>query len=275
MKSDSVSSFCPCQQARTKFSPVFTFHEKKAFPNYEDAVIGKCNHCGVLKTVVFPKNFNSASSRPEMYGKNKEVLIRELYPIIKTIQKSDRRNVLDVGFSSGILINELQKQGIDTWGIELNKRAFKIAKNKKIANIFNGTLKDFIKKYPRRKFDAVIYNHVLEHIENLKLEIDLIKQIINENGLLIVGVPNRRNVVFYLRGIFWESLMPGEHIWHFTDHYLINFLEKNGFYIKDKFYANHNRSSLPLLKRIYFNILVFLNSLFGTGEAVTVIAQMR
>lgn len=275
MKKTTLISNCLCSDQKQKFKTKLVFNSK-VFLQYKGTVIGECQNCHIFKTIIVSKNFEPQSSRYQMYENTAKDLMRELQPIVDQIIIHSSKSVLDVGCSSGIFVSELQKKGIkNAWGLEPNINAYRMALTKKIKNIHNLTLQDFVKKNPKQRFDAIVYNHVMEHVENPDKEIGLIKQIINKNGLLIIGVPNRRNILFYLRGIYWESLMPGEHIWHFTDSYMINLLKKKGLVIKMVFYSNHNRQQLPRIKRLYFKVLTTINKLLKTGEAVTVIAQKK
>jgi 2-polyprenyl-3-methyl-5-hydroxy-6-metoxy-1,4-benzoquinol methylase len=138
--------------------------------------------------------------------------------------------------------------------------------------IFNGTLSNFI-NHNKKTFNVVIYNHVLEHIPNPAEEIKHIKKLLTKNGVLVIGVPNTDNIFFYLRKKYWESLLPDQHIWHFSTDYLKRFLKENGFEVVETSYSNYEREDYPLLKRIYFTILVLLNKMLGTGEAVLLVSK--
>lgn len=270
-----LSSACICQNFKiAEFKPVIQFKNETVFKNYEGIIIGKCLKCGILKT--FPSKrsfFNPKQSRAEFYEQDRN-LFRELFrPIVKKIKQFKQKGkVLDIGCSSGILLELLRKEGHEVHGIEPNKKAYKIASNKFKKSIFNGILKDFVKT-KRNKFDVVIYNHVLEHIDNPLDELDLVRKIIKKKGILIVGLPNTRNFTFFLRGKYWEPLMPNEHIWHFTKSHLANLLKRKGFKPLDISYSDDRRRDYPILKHLYFQILSSINRLLNTGEAMLLVAE--
>ena len=260
-----LKSLCVCTQ-NSSFIPYITYQNETVFAHYNGITIARCKNCGLLKT--FSKNIKPQTSNSKTYEDKKENYAKLFQPILETIKNSKKNgSILDVGCSSGILLELLQKQGYTVNGVEPNADAYKIAYSKFKDKIFNGTLTDFT-KVNKKTFDVVIYNHVLEHIPNPAEEINNVKKLLKKNGVLIIGVPNTDNVIFYLRKKYWESLLPDQHIWHFSTNYLKRFLKENGFEVVEKSYSNYEREDYPVLKRIYFSLLVLINKILGTGEAV-------
>ena len=230
-----------------------------------------------MKTFPSKKNnlFNPKLSKVEMYESRSGMFNKDFLPLVNWIKKfKNRCKVLDVGCSSGLLLSRLKNEGFKIYGIDPNKEACSAIK-KKLGNVvFNGTLETYLKKY-NGKFDFIVYNHVLEHIEDVNKEISLVKKILKKDGLFMVGVPNTNNLVFFLRQKYWESLMPNEHIWHFNTSYMTKLLNKFDFKVMGKSFYNHRREDYPRKKRIFFNVLVLLNKLFKTGEAVLLITKLK
>jgi len=266
-------SDCLCQK-NSLFQPEIVYQNETVFKKFNDVIIGRCQNCGLLKTVVQPKNkFNPQTTHVDFYEEKHFLFANLFQPIIDHLKKYQQIGcVLDVGCSSGLLLKLLKKEGFDVYGIEPNKKAYRMADNKFKNKIFNGDLSQFVKKN-KRKFDIIIYNHVFEHIENLNEEVNLIKKIIKSDGLLIVGTPNTANVIFFLRGKYWEYLVPLEHYWHFPKKYLLNLLNKNAFKILDISFSDDPRGDCPILKQIYFRSLSLINKIFRTGELMLIIAK--
>lgn len=169
-------SACLCLKKRLIFTPYISYKNETVFKDFEGIIIGKCKKCGLLKTFP-PKNisFNPKQSRKDMYESRKTFFIDLFTPIVEKIKEyKPSGNILDVGCSSGILMELLKKEKYDVFGIEPNKKAFTMAKRKFRNKVFNGTLRSFRKKHPA-KFDIIIYNHVLEHINDVRSEIMFIK----------------------------------------------------------------------------------------------------
>lgn len=270
-----ITSFCLCKEDKTIFQKYIVFQNEKVFSRFDGIVIGKCTNCGILKT--FPpaksKVFQPTENHSDFYEEKAEKFIKLFRPIVEKIKRyKTKGEILDVGCSSGLLLSLLEREGYEVFGIEPNKVAFRKAEMRFGKKIFNGTLKDYLKT-GGIKFDCIIYNHVLEHIENVKEEIRLVKKILNKNGLLVVGAPNTSNIIFFLRGKYWESLMPLEHVWHFNSRYLINFFRRFNFKIRDISFSDDKREDYPLIKKNYFKFLSCINKLLRTGEAVLLVME--
>lgn len=110
------------------------------------------------------------------------------------IKRFLKGNVLEVGAGCGsftrnyfnkkinsLLLTELDKSNIH----ELNQ---KFKNNSKI-KITSRKLNDI-----KKKFDTIIYLHVLEHIKNDKAEIKLALKKLKKNGILIVMVPAHQKI---------------------------------------------------------------------------------
>lgn len=267
-------SVCVCGTNRF-FKKFIQYKNETVFVQYEGIIIGKCTTCGLLKT--FPsrrsRRFDPAQSRGDMYESNKKFFRSLFQPIVKTISKNiNGKKVLDVGCSSGILMEVLKEKGYDVFGIEPNKDACELAKKKFHETVFFGTTKDFLRK-KEKLFDAIIYNHVLEHIEDVTEELNRAKQLLKFNGIFVVGIPNTRNVIFSIRKKYWEPLMPNEHIWHFNDTYMKELLMKKGFKIVTVSYEDDKRKDYPIIKKTYFRLLSVINKISRTGEAVLITSR--
>lgn len=252
------------------------YESETVFKAYEGTIIGQCKNCGILKTFPSKKNklFNPVITKVEEYEKRKKEFEILFAPLTDAVKNNVKKNgtVLDVGCSSGILLSLLKHKGFDVYGLEPNKEAFSLARKKLKKNIYNKKLID-LSINRKNKFDCIIYNHVLEHIENINEEFLQIKKVLKKNGILIIGVPNTDNFIFKIRRKFWESLLPNEHVWHFNIKYLVQYLQKQKFEIVKIGFEDDARKSYPFLKRIYFTLLSLLNKITGAGEAVLVIAQ--
>lgn len=265
----TIFSSCICNK-KSQFKEKINY-KGSVFKENEGIIIGQCENCGILKTVAVNSAFDPKESDGYCYEVNKEKFKKVLNSLIHNLLTfKSSGDILDVGCSTGILLELLSTKGFNFWGIEPNEKAYLVAKRKFGNKVFYGFLEDFLKKN-EKTFDVIIYNHVLEHIENIEKEVALIKKSLNRKGILIIGLPNTSNIVFTLRQMYWELLRPKEHIWHFSKKYLENYFKKNGFKILSINFYNDSRDDYPLHKRIYFSILTLINRLFKTGEAMLVI----
>lgn len=189
--------------------------------------IYKCPHCGLgitkgLKTQI------SGYHRDETYIEEEKLFRNIFLKRVSTISKFAKQGrVLEIGCSTGIMLKLLQNRGWKVKGVEISPKSAGAAKKRGIEVMVG----DFSKLEFKEKFDLVILNHTLEHLEN---PIDVIKKINNllsPEGLFYIDVPNFGGLSAKLLGKNWPLLLPREHLWHFTDKSLKILLGKLGFEI--------------------------------------------
>lgn len=264
-----MQSYCLCKQSISNFKPEIIFQNESTFKDYNGITIAKCLRCNALKTITVLKKFNPVQSRYQMYEDNLSLFTSLFQPIVNRIYSIQKKGiVLDVGCSSGLLMQLLKKKGYDVYGIEPNKNAWNKVYKYFNKNVFYGTLNSYEKKKNIPEFDIIIFNHVLEHIEKIHEQIKIAKKLLKPHGLLIVGIPNVRNIIFMLRQKYWEPLMPKEHIWHLTDHYMQSLIEELGFKTILKQYSDDKRQDYHQFKKIYFKLLSIVNKIIFSGESV-------
>lgn len=77
------------------------------------------------------------------------------------------------------------------------------------------------------KFDMVVANHVLEHVDNPENLIKGISKLIKKEGIVYCGFPDYRNFT----DVFYHLIHPdgGGHVQQLTNEIVQNLFEKNGF----------------------------------------------
>lgn len=101
--------------------------------------------------------------------------------------------IIDVGCSQGIVSILLAKAGNNVVGIDLAKESIDYAKmdkeKEKLGNNLNFICDDFLTYKFNQKFDCIIMGEILEHTFSPTLFLDKAKELLNENGRLIITVP--------------------------------------------------------------------------------------
>ncbi|MCD4757557.1 MAG: class I SAM-dependent methyltransferase [Arcobacteraceae bacterium] len=107
---------------------------------------------------------------------------------LDSIQKatSSISNILDIGCSSGTFLDLARQRNLTTYGIELNKAEFEFAKNKG-HKVFNDLLENITFD---TKFNAITMWDVFEHIINGEFYLNLMKCLLNENGVIFLQIPS-------------------------------------------------------------------------------------
>ncbi|MCM8832401.1 MAG: class I SAM-dependent methyltransferase [Candidatus Omnitrophica bacterium] len=117
---------------------------------------------------------------------------------IKKICPDRNSKILDVGCGTGALINLLNKEGYDVWGIDSSENMFKIANKRLPGKIIKGDMLNL--PFPSENFDLVISIVSLHHLGNLnkvKTAIKEMTRVINKSGLILIWEHNPLNLYWY------------------------------------------------------------------------------
>jgi 2-polyprenyl-3-methyl-5-hydroxy-6-metoxy-1,4-benzoquinol methylase len=171
------------------------------------------------------------------------------------------RSLLDVGCGEGLFGKYLKKsnKNLEVWGIEPVVEVAKNAK-KNLDNVLVGNIEDSFGIINKKKFDVVTYNDVLEHLVDPWTILDNTKKILNNDGLVIVSLPNVRFVNNLLHIIFKKDfeyedagIRDRTHLRFFTKKSMIRMFEDTGYEILDI----HGTNPTEGLKFKVLNILTF------------------
>ena len=99
---------------------------------------------------------------------------------------------------------------------------------REIENIIEGNqhsneiLKILIRDTPNKiensvlNVDLILSQAVLEHVENLEAYTQSLKDLLKENGTLLIAVPNYKSFDATYYGAFWAAFDVPRHLWHFS-----------------------------------------------------------
>ena len=136
------------------------------------------------------------TNKPFLYDKPDANAIGELHIEIQKIVNwvGQSKKVLECGCHTGHLASWLRKNGCKVTGIELNEIALEKAKpflEQSIGgDIENNETWEAIKE---SSFDVVAFIHVLEHLRDAELALNNGIAKLNEDGIIIIGLPNISN----------------------------------------------------------------------------------
>lgn len=135
----------------------------------KDWGIYRCTNCKLVRTKVKKLVSYDHYHRDEEYDAEKELftnIFKKRFSIIHQY-KPHKGTVLDIGASTGTMLDLFSLSGWDTWGIEPSASA-QVSKNKGHTIIRNSFEKAQLQE---NYFDVVIINHTLEHVSNPKKSI--------------------------------------------------------------------------------------------------------
>ena len=124
--------------------------------------------------------------------------------------KSSSKSVLDFGAGTGDFLKICKNNNWQVLGIEPNAEARENAVKKGVH------LKENLLDVTNQKFDVITLWHVLEHVENLKSTIKVLKSLLQPEGRIVVAVPNYKSydAAFYKE--HWAAYDVPRHLWHFS-----------------------------------------------------------
>jgi 2-polyprenyl-3-methyl-5-hydroxy-6-metoxy-1,4-benzoquinol methylase len=148
----------------------------------------------------------------KVYHLVREVSLRKKLKLIN-FYTSRSKKLLDVGCGTGDFIKSAQLNGWSVSGIEPNKDARDIA-NRKTNNCV--LREEGLYEFQSNSFDVVTLWHVLEHLPNLEEQLKAFKNVLKQDGILVVAVPNYRSFDANYYKEFWAAYDVPRHLWHFN-----------------------------------------------------------
>ena len=134
--------------------------------------------------------------------------------------------VLDVGCGNGDFLLEMRAAGWRPEGLETDARAVQLARARGL-DVREGTLDHGA--YAAGSFDAVTFNHVLEHLHDPVATLRAAREILREDGVLWVATPNLSSPGHARYRRAWRGLEPPRHLVLFSPSALVVALERAGF----------------------------------------------
>lgn len=190
-----------------------------------------CNICGMAYAdFISNSNLNEyyeEMSKYEIISLEKLELLskQKNYEVIKNLFKKmnvpTEAKILDIGCGSGILLYKLKQVGYcNLKGLDPSEHCRNFALKFLDIDIMSGEIGDEFEE----KYDVILLEAVLEHIVDVDGAIKYCKKMLNDNGILYIGVPN---IADFSDDLYQEFSV--EHINFFSKISLKNCLSKNGF----------------------------------------------
>ena len=193
---------------------------------------------GFLETVPQP----SKSKLPDYYKSEdyishtdaKRNLFEKIYHLVRIYSLNKKLNLinsyntsekhlLDIGCGTGDFLSIAKKKKWTVTGIEPNSEARLIANKKTNNAVFNT---EHLEQLNPLSYDVITLWHVLEHLPDLEVHINLFKKLLKPNGILIIAVPNYKSYDALHYKTYWAALDVPRHLWHFNKKSIIKLTER-------------------------------------------------
>ena len=245
MKLERICPICGCEEAEILYAIDFAKSKEEFIPEHYDIVA--CNNCGFIfnNTTWVQKDYDKYYSDTTKYSSSftsgagglQELDKIRYNGIIDRIEKfiSKDSSIVDIGCAKGGLLKTFQDRGYNNLcGIEASHDAIE---NLNQYNIKGEDSSIFDLANINKKFDVVILSQVLEHIYDLKKVKYILENILNDNGILYIDIPDGTSYIKNnLAAYYYFDL---EHINHFSLVTLEYLFENLKLIEKDSFYFNN------------------------------------
>jgi len=156
---------CEAVYTEEEFSDKSCFSEEHANPSFLERVWVRITHHYISKLIA-----------------------REYLKYLRLKTKMDFKNSLDIGASYGTFVNELNKFGIDSHGIESDQKIVKLAVTKKIK------WQHFDKNYNSNiKYDLICLNQMISFMRDNYAVLKCVKNMLTPNGVIFIVDPNPKS----------------------------------------------------------------------------------
>jgi hypothetical protein len=245
----------------------------------------ECISCG--SSLLWPIPFESGKAE-DFYQKDhylSKLSLEEQYgyfsvfrEILETMTPDKCDKILDFGCGAGDYVEFLLADGFpNVKGFEIN-RTFVNHNSKSL----KGRVEYDYNELSGQKFNVIILNMVLEHIER---PIDFLNEkvlsLLEENGYAIVSIPNISSLNRKFLGKHWMGYSPSEHIHFLSEKYIRNLKFPADYCLGDvriisSLNTRYDRwSPKGLVKKIIKNTLMRFSEAIGYGDQLIFIVRKR
>lgn len=215
---------CPICEG-TEFKPVLSGVDYTV--SRETFKIVECNNCGFHFTNPIPtidkigeyykaESYVSHSSSNKglinkLYQKVRKHTLKQKLKLVTRLAKGN--SILDIGAGTGHFLNVCQQANWNSLGLEPDADARAFAKKE-----FDVTLQSTadLHQLPEASRDVITMWHVLEHVYDLRKDVEQIVKVLKEDGVLVVAVPNRNSFDAKHYKEFWAAYDLPIHLYHFV-----------------------------------------------------------
>lgn len=199
----------------------------------------------------------------------KKYMLRKKVRLVN--KHTNGKSLLDLGAGTGDFLATAKKQNFTTTGVEPNSTARNLATEK---GIDLHASKDALDE----KFDAITLWHVFEHLADFKEEAKWLAEHLEENGCIVIAVPNYRSYDAKKYKSKWAAYDVPRHLYHFSEKSIRTIFSEVNFALVDvkpmwfdSFYVSilsekYENSKFSFVKGIFSGLRSNISAL-STGEA--------
>ena len=200
------------------------------------------------------------------YEGNKSAYQKGFRSKLSTIRKysPEGGTLLDIGAAYGFFMDEASKYGFQPFGVELSKRAAEHAAS--YGPVFNQPLSEVETDH---RFAVITFIDSLEHFENPVEGLRKARELLVDNGIVAVMVPNIDSLFARIMGRHWHLLLPEEHLFYFTSLSIRLMLNAAGFDLVHLGSGGYGRSLAEIMRVVFRGKNVHLGAIENALRRIT------
>jgi SAM-dependent methyltransferase len=228
-------------------TPVLTGADLRVGVNAQ-FTLHKCRNCGLVSLQPAPSDSALAPHYPDFLWENvfgADASVSKFDPIIRFLKEHHPApgRLLDVGCGPGDFVLAVEKFGWQASGIEISQRQVD-------AGVARGAAlsvcADFLQFGSAEQYDAITFNHVLEHVRSPRAYLRHARKLLSPSGTLIIAVPNFNSLSRRIFGAYWMHADLPRHLFHFTPRTLTQLLKSAGFRAVQTAFADVEQDSIGM-----------------------------
>lgn len=216
----------------------------------------------------------------ELYHRVRKQMLNRKASLVSRVLGKKTGRLLDIGTGTGYFSNAMKERGWQVEAIEKNAQARLFALQHFGLDVKEETA---LNKYPSGNFNVITLWHVMEHLEQLNKTWERLYQILDNQGVLIIAVPNCLSYDARKYKEKWAAYDVPRHLWHFTPDTMKQLGEKHGFALTeqhpmpfDAFYVSilsekYKKSRFPFLLGMTGGTVAWLSALGKPEQSSSVI----
>ena len=212
---------------------------KDEFLSKEDFRICECLNCGLLYTMPRPSKdkIGEYYKSEEYYShqENKKGFIPKVYEAVKKINLKHKYKlasnglkvgkVLDIGCGVGDFLHTAEMHGWECTGVEPSKDAKVIAQKRMNGKIISS---EDLENIPEGYFDLITMWHVLEHVDDLRWQVEQLRRLVKPKGRVVIALPNYKSYDGQYYKELWAAYDVPRHLNHFNKTTLTKIFKASG-----------------------------------------------
>jgi 2-polyprenyl-3-methyl-5-hydroxy-6-metoxy-1,4-benzoquinol methylase len=223
--------------------PVCGIAPKPFAVDYQGFQLCRCPRCDLqflsprptfeqLSEKVYNETYHAATDTSEHLSESSRYQFERQFSTLEKLLGHTGK-ILDVGCGNGTFLKLGQTRGWEAYGCDIVLSPY--VRETKSFPLWEGRLLDI--DFGGARFDAIRFNHVLEHTQNPLAELVRSRELLNPKGIIYISVPNIAGISTHLKNLQsrlhlkkrrWRHYAALHHLWFFTPKTLQRLIEHAG-----------------------------------------------